>query len=284
MPRMHWLVGLALMICPSPGFAAPATPQPSAGCSVAAIDGGRRLERVIDVDGVQRSYILDVPETIQPQQPVPLLFDFHGFGHSGAGVWQVSKFRDIAPQARFITVYPEGLPVHLLNRDGAGWQIFSRDGNRDLRFVSTLLDHLERTYCIDRARVYSTGFSNGAFLSNVLACSMADRFAAIAPVAGGRATIPCTPSRAMPVILHHGSDDPVVAVSQAREMRDTWVKLDDCHETTSADGCEVHRACRDGVEVWYCEDSGEHHWPVAATTRIWSFLSRYSLPAPPQQQ
>ena len=51
---------------------------------------------------------------------------------------------ELAARDGFITVYPDGLPVHLMEHDGAGWEIFSTAGNRDLAFVTQLLDHLER--------------------------------------------------------------------------------------------------------------------------------------------
>jgi polyhydroxybutyrate depolymerase len=256
--------------------AADVAPQPSTGCSAATIETGRELHRTIDVNGVSRAYILDVPERIRAQHAAPLLLDFHGFGHSAAGVWQVSKFKELAARDGFITVYPDGLPVHLLGRDGAGWEIFSTDSNRDLAFVTRLLDQLERTYCIDRARIFSTGFSNGAFFSNILGCTMAERFAAIAPVSGGRLTVPCNPSRAIPVLIHHGRKDELVNVEQARQTRDAWIEKDGCHEHAS-DGCEWFRDCRDGVEVEYCEDDGDHHWPLPATERIWEFFKKHPM-------
>jgi polyhydroxybutyrate depolymerase len=253
-----------------------AEPQPSTGCSAATIETGRELHRTIDVNGTHRAYILDVPERVQAQHAAPLLLDFHGFGHSAAGVWQVSKFKDLAARDGFITVYPDGLPVSLMGREGAGWEIFATDGNRDLAFVTHLLDQLERTYCIDRARNFSTGFSNGAFFSNILGCTMADRFAAIAPVSGGRLTVPCAPSRAIPVLIHHGRKDQRVTVEQARQTRDAWVEKDGCHEHAT-DTCEWYRGCRDGAEVGYCEDDGEHYWPLRATERIWEFFKRHPM-------
>lgn len=108
-----------------------------------------------------------------------------------------------------------------------------------------LLEQLERTYCIDRARTFSTAFSNGGFFSNILGCAMADRFAAIAPVSGGKLTVPCTPTRAMPVLIHHGRADTIIPVEQARQARDAWVEKDGCREHTS-DGCDWYRGCRGG--------------------------------------
>ncbi|HVM95790.1 MAG TPA: PHB depolymerase family esterase [Candidatus Acidoferrales bacterium] len=271
------LLGLLLVGAPISAIADIAA-RPSVGCTYNAFDQGRHLERKIKVDGTSRDYILDVPDTIRAQTPAPLLFDFHGFGHSGEGVWQVSEFKGLAASEHFVTVYPEGLSVHLLNRDGAGWDIFKGDGNRDIAFVKAMLAHIEDSYCIDLNRIYATGFSNGAFLSNLLACTMADTFAAVAPVSGGRLTMACTPSRAIPIMIHHGRNDPLIAVAQAREMRDAWVEKNACHEKTEADGCENYRGCRSNADVVYCEDDGEHHWPVAATPRIWNFFKKHPMP------
>ena len=64
--------------------------RPSPGCkSSRAPERGERLDRSIEVDGVERRYVLDVPTEPDPGTPLPLLLDFHGLGHSGAGVWRV---------------------------------------------------------------------------------------------------------------------------------------------------------------------------------------------------
>ena len=44
----------------------------------------------------------------------------------------------------------------------------------DLGFVDAMLDELEQRFCIDADRVYSTGYSNGAFFSYRLACERSD--------------------------------------------------------------------------------------------------------------
>ncbi len=275
------LAHVAAGVVTAHGARAEVAPRPSAGCNAAAIEKGRELHRTIDVNEVKRAYILDVPERIQPGTPAPLLFDFHGFGHSATGLWQVSGFRQLAASEGFITVYPDGLPVHLLGRDAPGWEIFSVQSNRDLAFTVRMLDELERGYCIDRARVFATGFSNGGFFSNVLACTMADRFAAVAPVSGGRITVECSPDRGVPVLIHHGRNDGLVDVSDARQARDAWVAHDRCHEQDQTE-CETHRQCRDGADVEYCEDDGGHRWPPAATARIWAFFRAHPMSDAPE--
>ena len=264
-----------------PFGSARADPRPSPGCKLDKIEHGRRLDRSIEVDGQRRGYILDVPESAKPAVPVALIFDFHGFGHSAVGVWQVSGFRALADKEGFITVYPQGLPVKLklhgkeLTNDG--WEMFAVDGNRDLRLVAALLDDLENRYCIDLSRVFATGFSNGAFFSSLLGCAMADRFAAVAPVSGGDLSVPCKPSRGIPVLIHHGRSDRVIEVARGRAGRDGWIAANRCKKSLGGD-CEEHRECHDNAVVLYCEGDQDHSWPAAATQRIWNFFSEHPMP------
>jgi polyhydroxybutyrate depolymerase len=282
------LFALALLIglrsaCLAAGSSVAALP--SAGCALDRIDTGRRLVGRIDVGGVTRDYILDVPDAVRPHVPAPLLLDFHGFGHSGAGVWNVSGFRALAAQAGFVTVYPEGLPVRLTihgqELERAGWEMFTIDGNRDLAFVRALLDNLERRYCIDRRRIFATGFSNGAFFSALLGCAMSDRIAAVAPVSGGPLRVACTPTRGVPILIQHGRQDELIPIEYARHARDDWLKVDGCAADDKAvDGpaCTRWSACRSGAVVEYCEEDFPHAWPPQATARVWDFLQQHPLP------
>jgi polyhydroxybutyrate depolymerase len=283
-------VGLALAALPSLvalAGAAEVSPRPSAGCTRDAIETGRRLEGHIVVGGVRRDYVLDVPESVRARVPAPLLLDFHGFGHSGARVWEVSEFRELGAQAGFITVYPEGLPVRLRLRnqelESPGWEMYTVDGNRDLAFVRALLDDLEGRYCIDRARIFATGFSNGGFFSALLGCAMSDRIAAVAPVGGARLSVDCKPGRPVPIIIQHGRRDMLIPVAHARGARDDWLKIDQCTgEPPASEGaaCTRWTTCRAGVEVEYCEDDVGHTWPPQAGARVWEFLRRHPMPAP----
>jgi polyhydroxybutyrate depolymerase len=260
-------------------------PRPSSGCRLDTVAAGRRLSGHIEVGGVTRDYILDVPDSVRPHHPAPLLLDFHGFGHSGAGVWDVSGFRALATTAGFITVYPEGLPVRLRIRgeelERPGWEMYSIEGNRDLALVRALLDDLERRYCIDRARIYSTGFSNGGFFSALLGCTMSDRIAAVAPVSGGPLRVACTPRRGVPILIHHGVRDELIPIAVARSARDDWLRVDQCAaEEKESDGalCTRWNACRPGAVVEYCEEDVAHAWPPDATARVWEFLQKHPLP------
>ena len=68
------------------------------------------------------------------------------------------------------------------------------------RGVQLGLDRMERASCIDSSPVYANGVSNGGGFTARLGCEMADRLAAIAPVAGGYDPLKrCKPARPLPL-------------------------------------------------------------------------------------
>jgi polyhydroxybutyrate depolymerase len=81
--------------------------------------------------------------------------------------------------------------------------------NYDVAFIGQLLDHLESTLCIDTSRIFSAGMSNGAQMSSLLACRMAQRITAIAAVSGVEFPEPCN-GAPVRVIAFHGSADPIL--------------------------------------------------------------------------
>ena len=90
-----------------------------------------------------------------------------------------------ADAAGFILVYPRGTGFPL-GFDGGGncCGDAAHDRVDDVLFTRAMLNALEANLCVNPARVYATGMSNGGFMSHRLACELSDRIAAIAPVAG----------------------------------------------------------------------------------------------------
>jgi polyhydroxybutyrate depolymerase len=71
----------------------------------------------------------------------------------------------------FIGVNPAGL----VSNGTQYWNAAPTPSNNDIDFITALLDRLEATLCIDTARVYSTGMSNGAQMSSLLVLRSATR-------------------------------------------------------------------------------------------------------------
>lgn len=185
------------------GEVASSDPVPSGGCGASATRAVSKERRTLP--GSDRWYLVTTPPEHDGTTPLPLVLDFHGLAEGAdvhAGTSQLGAY---AEQHGFVAVQPNGTgqPVHWAGDP-------DRAANPDLVFVDALLDQLETDLCIDTSRVYATGYSNGAILSSVIACTMADRITAIAPVDGVTLPDPCEPSRAVPVLAFHGTVDPIL--------------------------------------------------------------------------
>ena len=244
--------------------------EPSAGC------GGRRpgtvrgVRRTVTVGGEERGYLLDAPAA---NGPLPVVLAFHGFRASARGLRWWTGWGRLARRDGFIAVHPEGHDgVALLGTTGRGWDMRPAE-TRDVDFVRALLDRLEQEHCVDRRRIFATGMSNGGFFANLLGCALAERIAAIAPVAGALDLGSCKPARPVPVLLLYGRADRVVSAGLIAGARAWWARAGGCGTAAAADGCEHYTGC--AADLVYCEGPQAHRWPVGATDRIWRFFQAH---------
>jgi polyhydroxybutyrate depolymerase len=139
---------------------------------------------------------------------MPLVLGYHGYASSPqelAGSWSGTALLD-----GFVTVFVQG--SNLGGSTPAYFDIETADEPLladDVGFTGALLDRLEADLCVDRARIYAMGFSNGGMFVSTLACKLSDRIAAVAPVAGVHLLPDCA-GRPMPIIVTHGTSDPLV--------------------------------------------------------------------------
>jgi polyhydroxybutyrate depolymerase len=176
----------------------------------------------------------------------------------------------------------------------------------DVGFVNKMIDELQAKLCVDDKRVFSTGMSNGGFLSHRLACELSTRIAAIAPVAGVVGVPTCTPPRAVPVMHFHGTADALVPYNGSASMKtpsvpDTakgWATRDSCtdkpRETVKRGdvSCMTQDACANKAEVTLCTiQNGGHTWPgaipiavmghtsqdIRATDAMWEFFQKHPM-------
>ncbi|MFI6514360.1 alpha/beta hydrolase family esterase [Spirillospora sp. NPDC050679] len=197
--------GLAAAGCsadaPGPVRAEPGTPSPavagSPGCGKPSPGSGRHA-----FGG--RAYSLTLP-AYDGVKPVPLILDLHGLHSNGFQQALYGRLGSAGPQRGFAVVEPEAAP----GRDG--WKLPGMaDGSADTAYMGRLLDHLERTLCVDRGREFAAGFSNGAGLSAALVCGLRGRLAGIAPVAGINLARPCAGAKPTTIVAFHGDADRVV--------------------------------------------------------------------------
>jgi polyhydroxybutyrate depolymerase len=165
---------------------------------------------------------------------------------------------------------------------------------------------------IDANRVYSTGLSNGGFMSYDLACGLSTRIAAVASVAGSIIIDhlnSCTATHPMPVMEIHGTADGTVPYNgnglfaPVDSIIYHWSQFNSCTaipeivqvpDINTTDGCTAEHHIYSGgtfgtrVELFKIIGGG-HTWPgsvftIGVTNRdfnasreIWRFLSQYDL-------
>src|SRR5688572_18633047 len=152
------------------------TGEPS-DCTVTMVAGS--TTQTIDVNGVERSYLVVVPQSLDgATSPAPVLMGFHG----GNGTSEyASEAYGLAGDEPALYVYPQA--PYWKEAGGVAWDVDPE--GVDFPYFDAMLDDLAESYCVDEDRIFAAGQSNGAFFVNELGCRRSDVLRAIAPVAGG---------------------------------------------------------------------------------------------------
>lgn len=227
MNRLLLLPLLAVLLLAS--GCATTRPDPAAD-AVPGRQGAHAFEREV-VRTVGADYLLYLPEGYgEARQEWPLLLFLHGAGERGDDLELVKKHgppkiveeRDLP----FIVVSPQA----------------PEDGWWDPDVLTGLLDEVEARYRVDSDRIYVTGLSMGGFGTWDLAGRTPERFAAIAPIAGGGNRRTACRLEDLPIWAFHGARDEVVPVARTEEM------------------AEAVRACGGDPVVTIYPEAGHDSW------------------------
>lgn len=275
----------------------PATETPGCGSTNSLVPGTN--ERTLESGGLERSYILWVPESYSGSEPRPALFTFHGRGSNKEQQIVYSGFTVRAQEEDVLVVAPDavGSPMQ--------WSPYGRMTEADdAAFVDDLIEDLGQVACVDTTRLWATGMSSGGFMTSSLACARPDTFAAFGPVAmtafnDGQ----CASTRPVPMIAFHGTDDGVVSIDgiagkSIPSTLEQWAEHNGCDPEPEEEriGSEVIRRHWTGCEAtteFYVVEGGGHTWPgaieiaalgyttkdVSATDVLWELFLDSQLPA-----
>lgn len=263
------------------------------------------------IDGQSREYLLYVPKTIDPNKPSPVVISLHGAALWPSAQRWLSDWDRVADEQGFIVVYPSGAGFPKTWQTSEGTAM-----DRDIQFIASLIDLLESTYNVDASKIYLNGHSNGGGLTFALSCTLDDRIAAFGIVAGAQtlAWNRCRNSSPAPVMLVHGTEDPIVPFEggpsgdplSPREFPNIeswtmkWANRNGCAPEAKEEWVrkDVRRLryehCVDDAEVvLYALRKFGHDWPGGkslpnwlvgpnisdfdATNRMWTFFSKHSL-------
>jgi polyhydroxybutyrate depolymerase len=259
---------------------------------VALIEGvafyaDNRGSGVIMLGEEARAYVLHVPRGHDRARPTPLVISLHGGALWGAAQRDISRWNDLADREAFIVAYPSGAG-HASPRS---WG--TRPGprrNRDLEFLTRLIDTLIVRHNVDTDRVYVNGLSNGGGMTFALSCAAADRVAAAGIVAGAlfEPWGACIGAPPVPVVVFHGTDDSAAPyeggttwvapwpLPNIPQWVGRWAERNGCDATPRDSALSptvtrrAYSACTDGADVVLYTLHGDGHvWPGGAKVPGW---------------
>ncbi|WP_173341466.1 T9SS type A sorting domain-containing protein [uncultured Fibrobacter sp.] len=207
------------------GYALKNDPTPSKGCGTTSklqktksVENGDRFE--LRVGSENREYFLTLPKNYDNKKPYKLLFAMHCMGSNAEDFVHHNPDQDhpspyygqqkLDTEGNYIFVSPRG------DTDGMPWSVSS---DKDHKFIDQLLTTLEENYCIDTSRVFMTGFSFGAMVTNSMAQDMQDRLRAVAVYATADYNIYLPKNKGLPIawMAVHGKNDGTCQYNRARD-------------------------------------------------------------------
>ncbi len=262
-------------------------PAPTCAAPSSLVAGNQSF--TIEHDGRQRTFIVHVPDDLEPALRVPLVVDMHGLTSSAGAQAGISGWRAKADEEGFIVAHPQGLGNSWNGGELCCGSSQSNDVD-DEGFIRAMVARIAQDGCVDPQRVYATGLSNGGAMSHLLACNAADLFAATAPVSMGNGASPCQPSRPISVVMTRGTRDTLVNFNgglfpSAQEDFEQWAALSGCQGEPQAAGelCQAYANCEGGVEVKLCAlDAGhvlyDNAQDFSVPDTVWETFERQVLP------
>jgi poly(3-hydroxybutyrate) depolymerase len=168
----------------------------------------------------------------------------------------------------------------------------------DVTFTDDILAQIEGDLCIDKTRVFATGFSFGGGMAMALACTRADVFRAVAFFSGADLTGSCPTTLTKPIAYYasQASEDangmsttsPMTGeMKQAQFAAVNGCTAEPASTTFPAAGqphtCTIYKNCSAGHPTEYCVFNGAHGWepkdPGQSTSwdapEAWKFITQF---------
>lgn len=300
---------MVLLVMTVTGFA-------SCAKSTTPMDGEEtfRINDTIVVDGITRTYLLNLPPNYYSTSGFSLVIAMHGGGGSAKQFERTSLLSEKANEAGFIVVYPDGYGLIRTWNAGACCGGAVRDHVDDVKFISALIDRLVSKYKINPMKVYATGHSNGGMMCYRLACELSNKIAAIAPNASTMVvTQACLPSRPVPILhMHSKLDEHVIYTGgygngisgvycpPLDSVFQVWSLNNQCADpvkvivSNSSYTLTEWLSCSNNASIhYYLTKDGGHAWPgglpghggadppsqaINANNLMWDFFQQYQLP------
>ena len=261
----------------------------------------------INYGGLSRRYTLYKPKSYSENSP--LLFMLHGFGSNMNNILAYSKMNDIADQNGFMVCYPQGTN---LATGQTHWNAnLQMSTVNDIDFLSFLALKIQEEFKTSVDNIFTSGMSNGGFMSYTLGCEKSDVFKAVASITGtmsGSDWTNCSPAYKIPILQMSGTADTTVpwdgtmntaygwgGAPHILEVMEFWSDLNACVQDEVFNFPDIDKTDYSTVsltkkkggsynnEVWFYKvDGGGHDWPgswgngdINTSDEIWKFFKHH---------
>jgi polyhydroxybutyrate depolymerase len=261
--------------------------------------GPGKHRRRVTWESIPRTYLVHAPQCYDKAAETPVVIVLHGGGGSAEFGYRVHGWTDLSEREGCLLVFPEATtedptrPAGVRENpriwnDGSRRSAVARRNVDDIGYLAAVLDEVQQSFAVDTDRVFVSGFSNGASMSFRVGIELADRIAAIAPVAGHLCLTDPQPVRPMSMLYMIGLADPInpfaggptISPWGSRRVKpavmdsiNTWVRLIQAsHEPVVLRDSDGVRQVRFGPGPTGCEvqlhtiEGQGHEWPGAQRT------------------
>ncbi len=170
-----------------------------------------------------------------PAAAAPLLLLLHGIGSNEADLLGLAPYLDerffIVSARAPVVMGPGAYGWFNIEFTPAGLVADMAEARSSLTLAAKFIDELTHAYQLDARRVYLMGFSQGAMMSLALAMARAGKTAGVVAMSGRLPAPEFQPAdesdalAGLPVLVTHGLYDPVLPISNGRDIRDRVAAL-----------------------------------------------------------
>jgi len=140
-------------------------------------------------NALERSFILRLPENIDSDEKLPVIFIYHGYGDSAGNFANLLGGYVNNKTMPFILVVPESrgdvFGFNNIPPAGLDWDMMNlKDGSAEADMFDAVLECLEKRWKIDEKHIHVSGFSAGAITANSLGVQRPEKIASILSYSG----------------------------------------------------------------------------------------------------
>ena len=267
---------------PEGGYPLKNPPVASAGCGkpLSTFKTGTNTYKITSA-GLNREYIVNLPESYDPNSPHRVVFGMHWYNGSADAVQGWSKWFGLKALDKDTTIF--------VAPNGTGNPPLWTQGEKDHAFFDDLVALFESNLCVDKSRIFSVGFSFGAMFSNSLAQTHQDVLRGVVVYAAADYNIYFPPNTGKPLAYMgvHGLKDPTCPIASGRSSRDRFVKNNECtvpatvpEAKSGGNYVTYDYMCPSNYPVRWTTFDGKHTYPPNDTGTwvyqlTWDFITQF---------